>query len=280
MNVTRPAGLACLCLSVALLSPSAASAQSSLRETLARHGVQVRDRGIEGAFDDGVEPAIAVTPGSFAVPLAMLSSGEGRDRIEAAYAFGVLAGRSGRAAAPAELAAAGQSFIQMMASIDRRTRIAGARVAGRVFAVPLQAAAGTANLPAGMLDAVFAVFNQDHEFDQLAAMDALGLLRATMAVTALTERYAFYRGAGQRALAGGALEALARIGEPSSVELVRQVAGDKWAGGKDSTALAVSFARERLLKDGSLVALQQALDDKSRRAQARGYLIELGVPVP
>ena len=59
---------------------ASASAQSSLRETMARHGVAVRDRGIEGAFDDGVEPAMAVTPGSFAAPLAMLSSGQARDR--------------------------------------------------------------------------------------------------------------------------------------------------------------------------------------------------------
>jgi hypothetical protein len=29
-----------------------------------------------------------------------------------------------------------------------------------------------------------------------------------------------------------------------------------------------------------MIALQQALNDKSRRVQARGYLIELGVPMP
>ena len=45
-------------------------------------------------------------------------------------------------------------------------------------------------------------------------MDALGLLRESTAVPSLTERYAFYRDADRRALAGGALEALARIGDP------------------------------------------------------------------
>lgn len=269
-----------LCLSVAACLSVAVVAQASLKDTMARHGVPVRDDGIEGAFDAGLVPTIPITPGSFAAPLALLQSGTGRDRTEAAYAFGVLAGRSAKGVASADLAAATQSLIQMMQSADRRSRIAGARVTGRLFAVPLDGAAGSVNPPPGTLDAVFGVFNQDDEFDQLAAMDALGLLRAANAVASLTERYTFYRDSGSRSLAGGALEALARIGDPSSVALVRQVATDKWAGGKDATALAVVFARERLLKDGSMVALQQALNDKSRRAQARGYLIELGVTVP
>ena len=62
--------------------------------------------------------------------------------------------------------------------------------------------------------------------------------------------------------------------------IVRQLTGDRWAEGKDPTALAVAFARERLLKDGSIAVIQQALDDKSRRNQARGYLAELGASVP
>lgn len=111
-------------------------------------------------------------------------------------------------------------------------------------------------------------------------MDALGSLRVTSAVAALTERYYFYRQGGKRALAGGALEALARIGDASSLEVVKLVATDKWAEGRDATALAVAFARERLLRDGSVVIIQRAASDKSRRSQARGYLDELGAPVP
>ena len=99
-------------------------------------------------------------------------------------------------------------------------------------------------------------------------------------VPALTERYFFYRDARKRALAGGAVEALARIGDPSSADVVKLLATDKWGEGKDATALAVAFARERLLKDGSIAVIQRALDDKSRRDQARGYLAELGAPVP
>ena len=35
-----------------------------------------------------------------------------------------------------------------------------------------------------------------------------------------------------------------------------------------------------LLRDGSIVTIQHAAADKSRRVQARGYLQELGAPVP
>jgi len=34
------------------------------------------------------------------------------------------------------------------------------------------------------------------------------------------------------------------------------------------------------LADGSIALIRMALDDKSRRNQARGYLEELGAPVP
>ena len=101
-------------------------------------------------------------------------------------------------------------------------------------------------------------------------------------VTSLTERYHFYREDGRRALAGGALEALARIGDPSTVEHRQALVGDKWAEGNDATALAVAFARERLLKDGSIAVMQQAARRQgapqagarlSRRARRAGAVI-------
>ena len=42
----------------------------------------------------------------------------------------------------------------------------------------------------------------------------------------------------------------------------------------------VGYHLEELLKDGSIAVIRAALDDKSRRDQARGYLAELGAPVP
>lgn len=263
-----------------LVLANAAAAQPILIDVMMRHGVELPGKSFAAAFDAGLAPTVPVTPGSLATPLAMLAAGAGGDRVAAAYAFGILAGRSGRAASPQELAAAGQTLVQMLGGDNRNGRIAAARVAGRVLAAPFDATEVRPAVPAGLTDGLFALWNRSAEIEQLAAMDALGLLRSINAAGALMERYQFYRDDNQRALAGGAIEALARIGDPSAVELIRVVAVDRWAEGRDATALAVSFARERLLKDGSVVVIRAALDDRSRRAQARGYLDELGTPAP
>ena len=267
-------------LALCVIASAPAAAQSSLVDLLQRHGIQIKDGAFDAAFDAHVTPAVPVTAGSFATPLAVLTVGEGNERVAGAYAFGILAGPSGRGASVQELAAAGQSLLLMIGSDDRTTRVAGARVAGRIFAAPFDRAHAKPVVPAGMIAALFALLNQDRDIDQLAAMDALGLLRETTAVGSLTERYAYYRDGGKRALAGGALEALARIGDRSTLTIMQQLAGDRWAEGKDATALAVTFARERLLQDGSIAVIRLAVDDKSRRNQARGYLAELGAAVP
>ena len=113
----------------------AAYAQSPLTELLQRHGVQANG-GFAAAFDAHAAPAVPVTPGSFATPLALLTSSSGSEQIDAAYVFGILGGRSGRAASPPELAAAGHALVAMIGSEDRKSRIAAARVAGRLFAAP------------------------------------------------------------------------------------------------------------------------------------------------
>ena len=257
-----------------------ADAQSTLADLMLRHGVQVTDGAFDVAFDAYAAPTVPVTPGSFATPMALLTASSGSEQIDAAYAFGILAGRSGRAASRQELAAAGQALVVMINSPDRRSRIAGGRVGGRLFSAAFDQAGTSPVLPPGLLDGLFALLNHDDQIEQLVAMDALGLLRETSAVSSLTERYHFYRDRNKRSLAGGALEALARIGDPSTTAIVKQLAGDRWADGRDPTALAVAYARERMLRDGSIALIRQALDDKSRRDQARGYLFELGAPVP
>jgi hypothetical protein len=271
--------VASLLLAVAAIGVPAASGQALLVDVMARHGVQLPGGSFERAFDEGVTPATPVTPGSVATPLAMMSSTTGSDRIAAAFAFGILAGRAGRAASPEELNAAGASLIQMLGAADRRSRIAGARVAGRIFTVLFDARVFTP-VPAGLVDALFALLNRDTEVEQLAAMDALGRMRQTSAVTSLTDRYYFYRDGRRRALAGGAIEALARIGDASTIAIVTQLTADQFSEGRDATALAVAFARERMLRDGSVAILRQALDDSARRWQALGYLAELGVSTP
>jgi hypothetical protein len=268
----RTAGLG---LVLAALGVSVASGQTLLFDVMARHGVQLPGGSFERAFDEGMAPATPVTPGSLATPLAMLSSTAGSDRIAAAFAFGILAGRAGRAASSQELNAAGAALVAMIGAADRRSRIAGARVSGRIFTVPFDAQVFTP-LPAGLVDSLFTLLNRDAEVEQLAAMDALGRIRQTSAIASLTERYYFYRDVRKRALAGGALEALARIGDASTITIVTVLTTDKFGEGRDATALAVAFARERMLKDGSLAIIKQAVDDPSRRWQALGYLAELG----
>jgi hypothetical protein len=264
---------------VCLVSARTVSAQDMLVDVLTRHGVLPSDRGPEGSFDEGSLPTIPIQAGAFAVPLAVLLSDKGGDQVKASYTFGILSGRYGRSVPGAELTAAGESLVQMVVSANRKSRIAGARVAGRVFAMPLTVGTPTAPRPAGLVDALFAMLNSDDDREQLAAMDALGLLRESRAVPSLTERYNFYRTNKKRMLAGGALEALARIGDASITDIVKVLVTDKWAQGDDVTALAVAFARERMLRDGSSAILQQALSDKDRRMQARWYLAELGATV-
>ena len=264
-----------------LAATAAAFAQSALVELMTRHGVQIQNRDFQRAFDEGMAPSGPLSPGAFATPLGLMTGGNAAERINAAYAFGILAGRSGRGPAPlAELAAAGQTLVVMLSSEDRRTRIAAARVIGRVFAPPLDTSTPKPAIPAGAIDALFTMLNRDADVEQLAAMDALGLLREASAAASLTERYRFYRENKERSLAGGAIEALARIGHPSSVPVISELASDPWSGGEDATALAIAFARERLLKDGSVVVIRNAVNERQRGAQARGYLVELGATAP
>jgi hypothetical protein len=272
-------------VSLVLLSPGFhagagldASAQVvSVPALLETMGVPVDKRGVEGAFDDGLRTSVAVQPGVFGALASMMSGAIGNQRIEAAYAFGIIAGSAAPGVAPPELAVAGAALIQMIATPQWKTRVAGARVSGRIFATPLTAAALTPR-PPGLVDALFAMLNGEEQIDHLAAMDALGRLRESTAVNALIERYAYYRRRGTRALAGGAVEALARIGHPAAVPLVTTLAADRWSDRSDPAGLAVLFARERLLHDGSAAAIRRALDRKELRVQARSYLDELGQP--
>jgi hypothetical protein len=262
-----------------LLLSADATAQPVLIEVMELYGLELPGNDFEKAFDSGMAPTVPLTPGGFATAVGMLEVETGSNRIAAAYAFGILAGRSARGASPEELAVVAHALRRMVVADDRRTRIAGARVAGRVLAASFDARTRPP-VPAGLVDGLFAMLNRGNEQEQLAAMDGLGLLRETTAVAALHERFAFYRDDGRRALAGGALEALARIGDASSIPLVKQLVGDKFAEGNDPTMLVVWFARDRLLNDGSISVIREAATGRRLAAQARGYLEELGSPIP
>src|SRR5689334_15874865 len=154
-NTIRVAGSLLALSVIGVFGVPSVQAQTPLPELMRRYGVDAK-AGLEAAFDSHATPDVAVTAGALATPLALITASTGKERVDGAYAFGILAGWSGKAAAPQELAAAGQSLVAMIASEDRRTRIAGARVAGRVFAAPFDGSRAP-SLPQGLVEALFAV---------------------------------------------------------------------------------------------------------------------------
>jgi HEAT repeat protein len=129
---------------------------------------------------------------------------EARVRLEAIYALGVIA----RQPFPSEFDAA---LIKVLDHYDPAVRAAAARVVGRLRI----ASAG---------DALIRAINDSNAAVRHASMRALGYIRETRAVQALTEQLAFYgRGEG----AWSALDALARIGHPSSVAVFKTRLADK-----------------------------------------------------
>lgn len=242
-------------------------------------GVAVPRGGAEAAFDAGLTGPSPVPPGAFGLLIVGMGPVGDAARVRSAYAFGVLAGRSGRHVPPGELAGAGIALLQMVVSDSRRSRIAGCRVAGRVFAAPIDGGPPPAR-PTGLTEALVQRLNQPHAAEQAAAMEALGLLGETAVVPALMDIYERARARNNRSMAGSALEALTRIGDARSTLLVEALATDGWGDRDDDTGLVVAFARARFLKDGSASRLEAAAAHRRLGARARAYLAELGAAVP
>lgn len=241
-------------------------------------GVNLPRGGAEAAFDQRMTGPSPVPPGAFPTLIVGMGPVGPRARARNAYAFGVLAGRSGRQVALGELAGAGVALLQMIAAEERSIRVAGARVAGWVFATPLDAQPPPPR-PNGLEQAMLLMLNTPHPDEQAAALEAVGLLGETAAVPTLSELYRAYRERNNRRHAGLALEALTRIGAPAALPIVESLAGDEWGNRNDATGLIVAFAREKYLKDGSRSKLEAALDDRTLGAAARTYLAELGLSV-
>jgi HEAT repeat protein len=146
-----------------------------------------------------------------AVPAALVSSlltavddENERVRSEAIYAVGVVA-------RPPLDAAAAEQLTKALDHYDPSIRAAAARVIGRLKV----ASAG---------DALIKAVNDSQAEVRYAAMRALGYIHETRAIDALQQQLAFYKkGEG----AWSALDALARIGAPSSVPVFKQYLGDK-----------------------------------------------------
>lgn len=259
------------------LAQSAAAQVPDGNAVLRAAGVTLPRGGAEEAFDVGLTGPSPVPPVAFPTLIVGMGPVGPRVRPRNAYAFGVLAGRSGRMVPLGQLAGAGIALVQMITADERNTRIAGVRVAGYVFAAPIDGKPA-ASRPEGLVEAVMLMLNTQHPAEQGAAMEAIGLLGETAAEPTLAELYRAYRERNNRDMAGRALEALVRIGRPSTEPLVRTLVGDAWADREDRAGFAAAYGRERYLKDGSRARLEAAREHKTFGAVVRAYLAELGWP--
>lgn len=262
-----------LLAATATLSAQAPDGSAVLRAA----GVEVPRGGAEAAFDAGLVAPVPIPPGAFATLIVGMGPVGPRARARNAYAFGVLSGRSARNVPLGQLAGAGIALLQMIAAEDRGSRIAGLRVAAWAFAAPLDGKPAVAR-PQGLEQAVVLMLNTQNQQEQAAAMEASGLLGETAAVPTLTELYRAYRERNNPAMAAAALEALARIGHPQSEPLARSLVGDAWGEQDDRAGLAVAFARQRFLNDGSRARIEALSGHKTLGPVARAYLAELGPP--
>jgi HEAT repeat protein len=218
-------------------------------------------------------------------------------RIEATYALGILGQIDGTAPAPGYSAVA-EALADGLGAPAPGFRIAVARSAGRMF----RRCAAPCELPGldRLGDALVHTLNDPDREVRLAALGALGDLRWSRAVQALTAAYEYHQ-KGADALVN--LVALARVGHPSSAPTFKaalsrkedafRLAGAEGLariGGTDAAfaaqGLAAARSRELLVvesfaavRSGDAKAvgrLVQSVDAGGTRLQACTYLIELG----
>ncbi len=125
-------------------------------------------------------------------------------RVEAMYALGTIV-------RPPLAEAHATQLIKALDHYDPVVRAAAARVVGRLGVT-------------SSADALIKAMNDSSSSVRFAAMRALGVIRERAAVQALTEQFNFY---GKGEGAASALDALARIADPSSVPLFKARLSDK-----------------------------------------------------
>jgi HEAT repeat protein len=201
-------------------------------------------------------------------------------RLEAIYALGVI----GKAPLEADQV---QRLIKALDHYDPAVRAAAARVIGRLEVKDTG-------------DALLKAVNDSQADVRYAAMRALGAIRDTRAVAALTEQLAFYKkGEG----AWSALDALAQIGDPASVPVFKERLADKdqyirraatEGLGRAGDVASVEVLEKNVTTDDSVMvrlaaafALQKLgrnyasrladmMNSSKVMAQGQEYLIELG----
>ena len=245
--------------------------------------VERRNPAVAGAaFDLG--PAIVwprtVPPELTAALIQAIDDENAKVRLEAIYAVGVI----GRSPLPDDQV---QRLVKTLDHYDPAVRAAAARVVARLKITQ-----------AG--DALLKAINDSHAEVRYASMRALGLIQDTRAVAALTEQLAFYKkGEG----AWSALDALARLAQPSSASLfkerltdkdpnIRRAAAEGLGRVRDKSALgqlesgvtadesemvriAMAFALQKLGRN-YVTRIVDAMDSVRMVPQAQEYLVELG----
>jgi HEAT repeat protein len=245
--------------------------------------VEVRSSGgAPGAFDMGPLAAWPkpAPPDLIDALLKAVDDENGRVRLEAIHAVGVVGGKAFPAASEPAL-------IKALDHYDAAVRAAAAHVVGRLNVK----AAG---------DALIKAINDSNRDVRYAAMLALGQIKETRAVEALAQQFSYY---GKGEGAWSALEALARIAHPSSAPLfaaqltskdafLRRAAAEglgrtgdtsqnsllQDAAGNDPSATAraaMAFALEKLGQH-YVTRLVDFLNSDDMVLQVQGYLIELG----
>jgi HEAT repeat protein len=214
---------------------------------------------------------------------------------EALYALGTL-GNEAYVPDQRELRSrAGPQLAALLGHPRPAHRVAAARVIGRLFGWQ----SNNDPAPEAVGDAVIVALNDNDAQVRAAAMDALGEMRYERALEALTQLFDFYGGG---ALAGRALNAIARVGHGASVPLFYQQLSDgntiakvmaieglartgtvgtlstiqSAVGGTRNEAiqLAGEFAIARLSK-GAVATLADALNRARLHDQAMRYVIEV-----
>ena len=204
-------------------------------------------------------------------------------RLEAIYTLGVVA-------RPPLQSDAVPALIKALDHYDPLVRAGAAEVIGRLQVKSAGAA---------LMKAV----NDSKEPVRFAAMRAVGELRDGTAVEALTQQFNFYaKGEG----AWSALDALARVGHPSSVPLFKSRLGDRdpylrraaaeglgragdtsevaaleIAAGNDQSAMAraaMAFALQKLGRN-YVTRLVDFMGSEKMVPQIEAYLLELGPPI-
>jgi HEAT repeat protein len=215
--------------------------------------------------------------------------------LEALYALGALSVQPCGEARRGLLRATGPRLAALTVTLEPSVRLAALRVIGRLFARRPQ----DRPVDQDVADAVIIALNDQDKAIKMAAMNALGAMAYERAVDPLSELFRYYE---RGELAEAALDALARIAQPTSASLLmaqldakadrmKMIAIEGLARSGDRTRLAAIQAALRgdvsesaqlagtfagvMLSDMPVDRIVDSLFRASLREQGKQYLIDI-----